>query len=341
MNKLSTSTNRIVWVDICRIICMFCILMQHSIFLPDGYYSPWHGIIMGMAYDFTRPILPVLVFFFFSGWLQKVNSKYIEWKKPLLLYAPAILFWNIVQLLVQPEPIDSWQKFVLQLGVVPFSTNANGPLWFLQELMFYTLLLPLIQRIPIHLRIAIIICSLWLGTCYYGSKTGIHHYANNISFFLAGTLLHNTSKETIYLFLKKTAIWFVPVTCILVFGILLPEPFSFQKPNNLKYSGLSQVAGFLSMCGFSILVSILLPKFSKAASNCCPAIFFLYASHWPLFTVYKRIALHFEIPPPHPYIYPLFYVGFMIIGTGIWKIATTIRCRWLHSIVFMFPLRKT
>ena len=329
-------SNRIIWVDACRILCMYCVLVQHSIFLPDGYQTPWHGIIMGMAYDFTRPILPVLVFFFFSGWLQKASSKYIEWKKPLFLYAPAILFWNVVQLLVQPTPISSWTDTVNQLGIFPFSCNANGPLWFLQELMFFTLFLPLILRIPVHFRLVIVICCLWVGNSYYSlDGWGITTYSNDIAFFLAGTTLQGINKEAIYSFLRKTAVWFVPFTVYIILGVLLPEPFTFHPTNNVKFNGLSPVIGFLSMCGFSILLTIVFPKLSRLISSCSAAIFFLYASHWPLFTLYNRIASAFDVPPPHPHLYPLTLIAFIILGTMVWKAASKTNCKWLLSIVFM------
>ena len=347
-NSLGSNTNssllanRIVWVDICRVICMLCILVQHSgEFLPSGYHNPWHGIIMGAAYDFTRPILPVLVFFFLSGWLQKANNKYIEWKKPLLLFAPAIVFWNLIQLCIQTPPCVTWSAIVGQLGIC-FSTNANGPLWFLHELMFYTLLLPLIHRIPVHFRIVVIICCLWLGNSYrcINEGWGITSRANDIGFFIAGTILHNTNKEAIFTFLRKTSIWFVPVTLYLVFGKLLPAPFTFTPMSNLNTNGLSPVVGFMSMCGLSIIMSSIFPRISGMISNSSAAIFFIYASHWPAFTLYKQIATIYEIPPPPPLLYPLVLILYMVCGTAIWRLATLTHNRWLLSVVFLQSSQK-
>lgn len=332
--------NRIIWVDLCRLLCMFSVITLHSIFLPDGYKSVWIDWILGASYDCTRPIVPVLVFFFLSGWLQKPKHKHLEWKKAFLFFCPAILFWNGLQLLVQEQPVSGWESIIRNLGVLPIFRNSNEPLWFLSELMWYTLLLPIIHRIPLHVRIVLVILALWISNNHFTTGTwDANEYANNFAFFIAGTVAHNLNRNTVCLFFEKSSIWLVPVTLYLLFNSFLPDFLHYTRPKLMDSNALTPVVGMLSMFGVSILVAKIMPKIAGVIAGWAPAVFFLYASHWPLFTVYERIALHYDIQAPHPHLFPLCIVGFMLCGICLWKLAMKTNWRMMFSIVFLQPVQ--
>lgn len=338
----STTNERILWVDICRLLCIFSVIFLHSIFLPEGYTSPWQGVILGPSYDFTRPMAPVLVFFFLSGWLQHPGNRYFEWKKALLFFAPALLFWNGIQLLVQPDSITSWKWALFKLGILPGSSNINEPLWFLMDLMWLTLFLPLIHRIPFHVRIGGTILLFWIADGYFSRDTwGFDERVTGTVFFFAGTIAQQLSKSAVCNFFQRTAVWFVPVTLYLFFNVFLPSCLHYKLPEMMKASSIAPIVALMSFFGVSVLFSRLLPRVAGIVAGWAPAVFFLYASHWPIFTLYKRIALHYQIPAPHPYILPLIIIVFMLAGIGVWKIACKFPLRFLHNLVFLQPYPKS
>lgn len=332
---------RIIWVDVCRLICMFCVITLHSIFLPDDYQTVWKSWILGPSYDFTRPIVPVLVFFFFSGWLQSSSARYLEWRKALFFFLPAILFWNGVQLLVQAEPVPDWEYVIRNMVGLRIFRDANEPLWFLSELMWYTLLLPLIHRIPQPIRIALVILALWISNCHFSTGTwDTNEYANNFAFFIAGTVAHGMNRNEVCRFFEKCSIWFVPVTLFVFFSYFLPDFLHYTRPELMKSSAMSPIVGMLSMFGFAVLIARLMPKSAEVLAGWAPSVFFLYASHWPIFTVYERIAIRYGIPAPHPQLFPICIIAFMLCGIALWKLALKSNCQLLHSVIFLQPLRK-
>lgn len=330
---------RVIWADICRIVCIFSVLIQLSIFLPEGYFSPWHGIIMGPSYDMTRPIVPVLVFFFLSGWFQNPKSRYFEWRKVLFFFLPVIVFWNLMQVAANLDLLHNWKSVLMRIGIWQ-RYPLNEPLWFLIELAGYTLLLPLIHRIPFYFRISLIVILLWLGNCHYDRATwGFSHYANNISFFFAGTVAKNMNQAAVCDFFKKTAIWFVPVTVYLFYHPFISFLPSYSLPATVVNNALTPVVGLMSIFGVSIMLEKLVPKFAWKLAQYAPAVFFLYVSHWPVFTAYADFASYFEIPPLPPLIMPLAHIIFMVAGIAIWKLGIRIPCQWVRTIVFVYPYK--
>lgn len=332
---------RVVWADICRLVCIFYILFQHSIFLPEGYDSPWHGIIMGPSYDMTRPIVPVLVFFFLSGWFQTPKAQYFEWRKVFFFYLPVIVFWNAMQLVAQLDLIHNWKEVLLRIGIW-HRYPLNGPLWFLVELSVYTLLLPLIHRIPFYFRISFIMVLLWFGNCHYDRETwGFSNYANNISFFFAGTVAKDMKQGSVCEFFKKTAIWFVPVTIYVFYNPFVSFLPNYLLPASVVNNALTPVAGLMSIFGVAILLEKLAPTFAWKLSQYAPAVFFLYVSHWPLFSAYADLASYFEISPPPPLFMPLVHIAFMLVGVAVWKLGIRIPCQWVRTVVFVYPNRSS
>lgn len=320
---------------------MFSVIFLHSIFLPEGYETPWTGIILGPSYDFTRPMAPVLIFFFLSGWLQRPSSRYLEWRKALLLFVPALVFWNGFQLLVRPEPVTSWEWALYKLGVLPGSSNIDEPLWFLTELMWFTFFLPLIHRIPISFRVCCIICLLWVADGHFNREVwGLNELASDAAFFMAGTVASQMDKSSVLAFFRTTSVWFVPVTLYLNFNYFLPGCLHYSLSEMMKSSAIAPIVALMSFFGASVLFAKFMPKIAAIVAGWAPAVFFMYASHWPVFTLYERLALHYGIPAPHPYIYPLTIAGYMLLCVGVWKLGLKSKSRLLHSIVFLQPIRK-
>ena len=141
-------------MDCCRLIAIFTVIYGHSPgALNYNAPTPWTGLIMGPVFDTSAPCTAVLLFFFLSGWLQTIREKVLAWKQFLFFITP-LLIWNLIQITITWSSSGfTITKAITGLGVLPTFHNANYVLWFLDELAWYSLFLPLIHRIPIKLRI--------------------------------------------------------------------------------------------------------------------------------------------------------------------------------------------
>lgn len=141
-NKLS---NRIVWIDLLRVVCIFTIVLLHS--SCDLYYhfsdniNDWYSSLYINC--FTAFAVPC--FFMISGMLminQNINLKKILHKS--FLFFLSLLLWSIIYILFRKYMYGENIDIVKSMLQIPFS--SQGPhLWFMYDLLSIYLLLPLIN----------------------------------------------------------------------------------------------------------------------------------------------------------------------------------------------------
>ncbi len=335
----NTEPPREIWLDCCRIIAIFTVVYGHQEnVLRLGHPSPWTGLIMGPVFDASAPCTSVLMFFFLSGWLQKVREKYFAWRQFLFLYIP-LLIWNIIQIAI------TWHsgqfticKAITGLGIWPSFHNVNYPLWFLSELTWYSLFLPIIHRIPLAIRGLLILLLLWVGNLYFPSPWYIPRIANSISFFIAGTMIHSINRSHIREIFLKYA-W-LPAGLALVY-ILHPlfSFYAFHLPH-MHYSPLYSVVGCICILSYGALLERYTAPVARAISSLAPATFFIYAAHIPAFTIYALAASHYNLPKLPPVCYPLYSLVFCILAILAFNLAKKTNNSRLLAWVFMYKLKR-
>lgn len=180
MSKVTKPLDRILWVDICRILAMLSIMIQHT---PT--HHPW------VTYT-TRS--GVAFFFVASGFFLRKQS--LSDKACMLRGAHfffLVAFWSLVTALARGSDIFFSPRLLLRaIGV--FSIPASVQLWFLRDLAIYTCLAPILFRLTNRSLLLIsLLCaclfapidSLSLSyTLSFGTVTVPH--PRGLSFFLLG-----------------------------------------------------------------------------------------------------------------------------------------------------------
>ena len=338
IHKQSSQT-REVWLDCCRVICIFSIIYGHAVEpLKLSSSSPWTGLIMGPFFDASAPCTVVLLYFFLSGWLQKVREKYLAWKHFFFLIIP-LLLWNIVQIaLTWHSDIHTFSKAITEIGIWPTFHNANYPLWFLDELAWLSLFLPIIHRLSLKIRALFIIIALWAGNLYWPESWWIPKEANTLSFFLMGTMLHSVKMDNIRQFFMDYA-W-LPTFLILAYlthGLILPCHFSLP---HMHISPLYSVTGCICILSYGATIQRFFPRLANRIASYAPAVFFMYAAHIPAFTLYSILAKQFGIPELPPIYHPLYTLLFCITSIIIFKAALKIGNIQLLSWVFLYKMKR-
>lgn len=313
---------------------MFSIVYGHSLTELHLTDSPWTGLIMGPFFDASAPCTTVLLFFFLSGWLQKKKAGFLAWRQFLFLAIP-LLLWNLVHIIITWET-DHYTiaKAITELGLWPTNHNANYVLWFLDDLAWFSLFLPLIHRIPIKLRLLFVLLALWIGNRYWPESWDIPKNSNSLALFVLGTVFHSLQMEKVTCFFKEYS-WVATILAILYFYHPLFTRTSYTIPN-AGYCELYGIAGCLFILSYGATAMQFFPRIADCIASCAPAVFFMYAAHVPAFHLYYKLSCHWQILKPLPQWSPIYTLVFMLLSIGIFKLATHICHRKLLAWIFLY-----
>lgn len=288
---------------------MFSIVYGHSLMLLPAGHSPWTGLLMGWFWDAYAPCVVVLMFFFLSGWLQKTKCRVLYVNKFLFLAFP-VLLWNLVQLIVD-RGVTAWSlRDLFSLGIWPTFTEADKPLWFLDELAWFSLLLPLIHRMPVLLRGVLVLAG--MVTLYLLNPQGeivwnpYQKFCADCLFFLMGSLISGLERARITAFFLKIAPWvFIVGTCYMWRSILYVNHWTPIPSHSMPYA----FAGLICLLSYGAVLERFLPRLARWVSMLAPAVFFIYAAHWPMFTLWGKVEDLVGLCRLNEYLYPLYTVG--------------------------------
>ena len=257
----------------------------------------------------------------------------MAWRQFLFLIIP-LLIWNIIQIcLIWHTDHFTVGKAITELGIWPTFHNANHVLWFLDELAWLSLFLPLIHRIPLKIRAIFIIFTLWAGNLYWPESWSIPKTSNVLAFFFLGTILHSVKREQIRHFFHTYA-WVPASLALAYFFHPLFSPIQFALPN-IHHSPLYSVVGCICILSYGATLERFFPKIAGWLASHAPAVFFIYAAHIPAFTLYSMIAKHFDIPELPPQYHPIYSIIVCIGSIIIFKAAAMIGNRRLLAWVFL------
>jgi len=304
-----------------KIVSLFAILLvviQHAINFT-GYIDP-NSSFIGKAsfntivqyvfgYGFSR--IAVYLFFSISGYLffqsftlkmyaAKVRSRIRSLLVPYLVWSTIGL---IVVIILQTLFTDSGYFSVLYTGEItgkPFLSylqmvlqhGVSFQLWFLRDLMLYTLLAPLFYIVIRFSSLLFLVPAyiLWLANIQLPPVFSFLYRGG--LFYLLGAYIAIQSaympEKNIYkiwLFSACSWIFLIIIKTTVAFGLLPSTWLSLQQLDNMGIClGLSTIWFGYDALGFDRYRSTLLPFTTFT--------FFIYASHEPLLEILKRIGFN-------------------------------------------------
>lgn len=339
MKKEQTSKPRIMWIDVCRVLFMFIVVFGHSTdILPHHANMGAMRVLNLPFYSYSYPCGIVLMFYFFSGMLNKTKAHWLDWKKYWLFMVPTIM-WNVVCMAIKQDWPGTAMGWAGGIGLVPdykalistIGSPSDYPLWFMTFLAYYSLVFPSLKRISWRVLVVAVFFLFTCASIYARAhpQDGLDYYilreAQTFGTYLLGVLAAKLGVWRITEWLSKYA-W-------IIVAILLPFSFWHFLPfyHPLFTNGFSSVAGVMALCAYGSLVSKCFPKISGWIVQWAPAVFFIYASHVPFFLLLKKSVDLPELPAHAFYIHALLCY---IVGILIFSCFKT-NVKWIERYLFM------
>lgn len=304
---------RYEWIDNARVVAAFLILFNHLMSMTQfgGTYGSEYVrmLVLGVPYYGRVPFFLVLAGYFLS--------RNITWSKAfdrfLWLLIP-FAAWNCIYAfgcLGKPFTPEIFCTYVMGINKVfifdiPFFSDisqcepAIGPSWFLRDIMFLSLLTPIIVRftkwIPMMLlfMVSIVLLNSAPHPSYFLSP-------QTVFFYLVGVWLVRFKIDDAYRIFNpgftKYFVWgIVFSTCCITYLCSRPLPdvtYLAKVPLYviMLHGFFCTLPGMLFgtlLIGYSgVLIERYLPRFSKALVPCGPACFLVFMLHWPILTFMK------------------------------------------------------
>lgn len=191
------SKGRNYYFDNAKFILIFLVVMAHAI-SPMQNYIPAVSMLWRVCNVFHMPCM-----IFISGYFAKryIRNGVINVQRPVTY---AILY------LAAQISVGAFEYLVLKNTVAPSILNARSSLWFLQCLVWWYLLLPILDRFePKYVMAGVMLVGLFAG---YDMKIGnfmaVSRMLVHMPFFMAGYYIKPEMIEKLYT--KKAKLLSIP-----------------------------------------------------------------------------------------------------------------------------------
>lgn len=285
--------NRIVAVDLVRILAAFCVMYEH-LFPPDDT----HMMAMRMVRALPIGVFGHMsgIFFILAGFFACRN---ITWKKALnntwWCLAPFLL-WNTICVAIAyyADPASISQRSLLSLyGATSFilpqwtltgelpSDPVNYPLWFMRDLVLLFLLSPILYKTAKYIFPVFLFLSLTpLCEVFFRNEHYVLLSPYSMCLFMFGCLLSQLDKDLKLKVLKYSNPYIIAAyVCVMALTLFISTIYyhdtsdSDSKPLIVSLMGaciLYQIARFLELRSSMI---------AKLALKFAPVTFLTFAAH--------------------------------------------------------------
>ncbi|MDO5450859.1 MAG: acyltransferase [Akkermansia sp.] len=328
------------WVDCCRVLAMFSVVYGHTLIICSPSQTKWTSYIMGPFWDASAPSTSVLMFFFFSGWLRRPKVTCLDFRTFLFLCIPVVV-WNLIQLMIEREGVPNFPADLAYLGIVPGTEDLDRSLWFLDMLAWFSLFLPLVLKIPRLVRL-LLVCVAFAVVYVYQFYIpqpwdSVPKVSMDISFFLLGTVLNGLSRNAISRWAKACSPYFLAISVFAFFSAFIP-PLAVSQ---ISYTPLFSLLGLCCILSYGAFAERFFPPLAHLLACLAPAVFFLYAAHWPFFYLWMDIEKCFMLPHFSGYAFILYTVVCSSICVALWWLASRYAPGWVLSTFFLVRKRKS
>lgn len=299
---------RYEWIDNARIIAAFLIVLNHLLgaahFGGDfgsAYVKDW---VLDSTLNGRVPMFLILAGYFLS--------RNITWKKAwdrfLWLLIPFVI-WNSLYCYGIRQYAFSIPGFFSQiLGINAIihpdlfkifgndwpCTPINSPSWFLRDIIFLSLLAPVIVKFRKAIPAALIIC---ISISFMGRTvdSGALFSCSTVFFFSLGVYL---SQFRIYeaerVFTKSFTYIVAAGMAVTTALVTLIHLCHITQIGNMSIVGHistlpGMVFGAMMICHGGVLIEKYLPRLSKKMAPCGPACFLVFMLHFPIILLLGRV----------------------------------------------------
>lgn len=284
-----TVTQRLVWVDVARVLACVLIIANHvSFYSPELYRWIWAEFLASR----TPFFLLVAGYFVGRGSFGTLDGGgYFLWKRSWFLCKP-YLIWGLVATVsigwspfheyhASYVPLYDWVKGVpdsnawaalaafgrcMGIGGHP----VDAPMWFLRDIMIYTAVAPLLHRMGGYV--------LWVGLVmlslnYFALDLVDHDYpiANSLGFFLVGMSISRFSLQTLTAAVRTYAVPFLLCTLLLTWWLV---------EHRDQHNSMLIALGMLGLMSLAILFTEWLPRTARWVAGLAPSCFFVFGTHY-------------------------------------------------------------
>lgn len=279
------TTQRIIYLDIIRILACCMIVLMHSPH-PNAGIS---GVILTPISFLTAP--GIGLFFMVSGALllpiNESTNKFL--KKRLTKVLWPTIFWSLFYLLIKYVYKETTSDDIIHSIIsMPFSPQGHGIMWFMYTLIGLYLLAPvisplLIQSSEIVIRFYLIIWGITLCFPYLNlvldinnTITGpLYYFSGYIGYFVLGYYLHRY-KPSIPAFIIGI-LFFIPIILLAIFKYYrLPGDFYDLFWYLSLPVAMMSIAWFVTLSKFRTLSNTRTIQILKEISCCCFGIYLIH-----------------------------------------------------------------
>lgn len=303
---------RAEWIEIARVIATAIIVVRHVNYTTT--FDFYDALFVGGRVPF---------FFFVAGFLTRPKNfqsgSWFNWRRAALLALPffvwqlAMMFGALEHLFSFPDvswETINWKKWIRYTVVLPL----DGTLWFLRDLVFLSLISPLLVRLRSGLYFLAV--ATWVFDDTFGPQQFLLPCA--WGFYFLGLGLNSYPVEWLRGQVKRTHWYSIGLLILLTAGIVF-----FEKPMRLNsapilkvvlhgdyYSSVISIIGIVSLWRISIWIEDSVPYFSKRLGNLGISSFLVYAAHYPILLLLEQKLNALELNDPGKwgiwsYIYPV------------------------------------
>lgn len=293
-NAVMPEKKRYEWIDNARIVAALLIIYGH---MPQFFYFE-PSINNSVAYDLVHATAfygRVPFFLILGGYFL---GRRITWEKAfdraLWLLIPFFL-WNLIyySLVVLPKATEFhfWPDLLGMLGMtalfvpdfhlpgIEASAPCIGVSWFLRDIVFLSLLTPLLVRYRYYMGMALILMVSYIPCNVLTDSHSILAPATCF-YYVLGTCLSDFRISDAYRILNKK---FTPYLCVgLVAAVACSLCATLNGYAPMPVTLLGSVFGALMIAQCGVLVETYMPKFSKILAPCGPACFLVFMLQEPL-----------------------------------------------------------
>ncbi len=275
------NTRRVLWIDVCKILCAYFIVnhhcIQHEVLHPDMFNMLLREGCLGAR---------VYFFFFIAAIFTSKCSGFFHWERAKFILYP-LCVWAIVGSLCKAYCSGDG------LGILcnPFTLvrylliDGNGPLWFLEVLMVFSFITPILRKcnkikLLIFAFLVYVLSLVYVENTYFyemdKAVRWIERAMKSFFFFSVGIVLGKESLYKMTDFLKKYC-GFILCGSVIIVSLLLMPGISF--PLDYPPNDLLVIWGVLQILALGVFVEVYFNKIAGKISHFAQASFFIYATH--------------------------------------------------------------
>lgn len=267
---------RALWVDVTRVFAALFIIMTH---LP--LQQPMQGYSQMLFLYGRVPFFLLISGYFVAHHLRSHPcSSSLYWQRTLLLGVPYV-FWCLFGYACDSAMAGSWLHSnsegasffasIFGIGCYPY----NGPMWFIRDLMVYSLFAALLLRLGHKVIVLVLVCA----ACPLLLNHHGYPRAEGLCFFALGVLLSVFGLENIKKYAFSTPL--AGLCGMLALGFWYswnPYPPSICGP----------LLGTYGLMCLGVLCERYLPAVTRFLLRFTPACFLSFSLHFPMVQYYRK-----------------------------------------------------